>query len=495
MTVRIDLIKSFSRNRHVALLVVLFCLLAAWNAIKDLFPRVEFVQWLGRGRESFSLSEVREAFVDLFYLTYNDPAKYNARNFSWVFESGIGPICNVNIACINTIAFVPVALYILAIFYILQHIGCTPLESAIAAIVVLASFPSASILGWQATIPDRLAAFLFCLSLAYLYRKLERNDLSLQNSALTAVIFFCLSLLSVSSKEAAWILLPITIILPYLFLPLNFRAISKRILITLPAVLFMTFHIIDNYVKTLKDPHLLGGMPADNFRQLSRYLFQFEHSYVFIILIGIAIAALLVQIVSNEQNISQKIFQIRILVVLFIAFVCSWVIPIRTQFASPFYMWLPTGVTIASILILFNFSRFPRTSDRLTYIRRRIQRATVVALYSLVLATSVYQFPANGGYILKIDRNFQESKQELVKYRISHPNYRIGFWAPNSVFIAYQFVSSDPASHFWHFVGGSNIDDKNYPSQLSNSKCGTVATKTAIAVFDDDFKLVEICSK
>jgi len=490
-----DFIKSFLRYKHSALLAVLFGLLSVWNTIKDLFPRVEFVQWLGRGRESFSLLEVKEAFADLFHLTYNNPGKYNARNFSWVFESGIGSVCNTNIACVNTIAFVPVALYILAIFYIMQHIGCTPWEGAIAAIVVLASFPSASILGWQATVPDRLAAFLFCLSLAYLYKKLERSNPSTLSSVLTAVVFFCISLLAVSSKEAAWILLPITLILPFLFLPLNFHEISKRILITLPSVLFMSFHIIDNYVKTLKDPHLLGGIPIDNFRQLSSHLFQFEHSYIFIILIGIAIPTLLFQIVSNEQNLSQKIFKIRILIVLFIAFVGSWVIPIRTQFASPFYMWLPTGVTIASILILFNFSRFSHEIVRPTYIRRMIQRVTVVAVYFLVLGTSVQQFPANGGYILRIDRNFQNSKQELVKYRISHPNYRIGFWAPNSVFIAYQFVSSDPASHFWHFVGGSNVDDKNYPSLLSDSKCGTVASKTAIAVFDNDFKLVEICSK
>jgi hypothetical protein len=107
----------------------------------------------------------------------------------------------------------------------------------------------------------------------------------------------------------------------------------------------------------------------------------------------------------------------------------------------------------------------------------------------------MHQFPTSGGYVLKLDQNFKNSQNELVDFRKMHPDYRISFWAPSSVFIAYQFVSSDPASHFWYFVGGSKSVDEKYTSQLTNSKCGLRTTKSAVAVFNEDFKLVDICSR
>jgi len=356
----------------------------------------------------------------------------------------------------------------------------------------LLSFPSISILSWQATIPDRLAAFLFCVSLIYIYKNLEINSLPIHHSILIASVFFSLSLLSVSSKEAAWILLPITVVLPFLFLPFNFHAIMKRFLITLPSVLFMVFHILDNYVKIVKDPHLLGGNPFSNLRQLSKYLFQFEYSYIFVFLIALALFALLVQVVLSKQDILVRIFSIRILTLVFIAFLSSWIIPIRTQFASPFYMWLPTGVTIVSIMVLFKFSTFRFTSNSLI---RFFRPLVVIVSFSMVLATSIHQYPANGGFVLKLDQNFQNSKGELLDFRKMYPDYKISFWAPSSLFIAYQFVSSDPASHFWYFVGGSKSVDEKYPSQLTELKCGLQAAKSAVAVYDHDFKLNEICSK
>ena len=477
------------------IIAVAFCLTLVWIKIRDLFPRIEFIQWLGRGREGFSRSQVTGAFTDLFYLTFDNPGKYNARNFSWVFESGIGPLCNTNITCTNTIAFIPVALYIISIFSILSFIGFTRLESSVASIVVLLSFPSISILSWQATIPDRLAAFLFCASLIYIYKNLGRNTLLPRQSILVAFVFFFLSLLSVSSKEAAWILLPITLVLPFLFLPCNFQAIKKRFLITLPSVLFMVFHILDNYVKTVNDPHLLGGNPFSNLRLLSKYLFQIEYSYIYVFLIALALLALLFQFIFSKQNISQKIFKIRILTIVSIAFISSWVIPVRTQFASPFYMWLPTGVTIVSIMLLFKFSTFRFISDRFIGLIGFLRLLVVIVSFSMVLATSIHQYPANGGFVLKLDQNFQNSKDELADFRKMHPDYKISFWAPSSVFIAYQFISSDPASNFWYFVGGSKGIDEKYPSQLTDLKCGLQAAKSAVAVYDEDFKLIEICSK
>jgi hypothetical protein len=483
------------QKTNSGVIAIAFCLTLVWLKIKDLFPRIEFTQWLGRGRESFSQSQVTGRFMELFYLTFDDPSRYNARNFSWIFESGIGPLCKTNITCANTIAFVPVALYIIAIFLILSFIGCSRLESSVGSVIVLLSFPSISILSWQATIPDRLAAFLFCVSLIYIYKNLEIDNPTTHQSILVAFVFFSLSLLSVSSKEAAWILLPITLVLPFLFLPYNFYAIVKRFLITLPSVLFMVFHILNNYVKIVKDPHLLGGNPFSNLRQLSKYLFQFEYSYIFVFLITLALFILLVQAIFSKQNISVRILNIRILSLAFIAFISSWVIPIRTQFASPFYMWLPTGVTIISVMILFKFSTFRFTSNGFTGLIRFFRPLVVFVLYFMVLATSIHQFPTSGGFVLKLDQNFQNSRNELADFRKMYPDYRISFWAPSSVFIAYQFVSSDPASHFWYFVGGSKSVDEKYASQLTDSKCGLRATKSAVAVFNEDFKLVEICSR
>lgn len=482
-------------NGNLGMSTVVLSLFTVWITIIDLFPRIEFTQWLGRGRNSYSLSQIVGDLAELFSITNNNPEMYNARNFSWVFESGIGPLCKTNIMCVNTIAFIPVALYIILIFLIINFVGFSRLDSSIASVIVLFSFPSISILSWQATIPDRLAAFLFCASLIYIYKNLGRNTLLPRQSILVAFVFFFLSLLSVSSKEAAWILLPITLVLPFLFLPCNFQAIKKRFLITLPSVLFMVFHILDNYMKTVNDPHLLGGNPFSNLRQLSKYLFQIEYSYIYVFLIALALLALLLQFIFSKQNISQKIFKIRILTIVSIAFISSWVIPVRTQFASPFYMWLPTGVTIVSIMVLFKFSTFRFISDRFIGLIGFLRLLVVIVSFSMVLATSIHQYPANGGFVLKLDQNFQNSKDELADFRKMHPDYKISFWAPSSVFIAYQFISSDPASNFWYFVGGSKGVDETYPSQLTDSKCGLQAAKSAVAVYDEDFKLIEICSK
>jgi len=481
-------------NNHFGVAIVVLCITSVWFVIKDLFPRIEFIQWLGRGRDSFSQSQVASGFADLFRLTYNDPGKYNARNFSWIFESGIGPICETNIACANTIAFTPVALYIIAIYLILKFVGCTQLESTFISAIVLFSFPSASILGWQATIPDRLAAFLFCSSLIYIYRNLEKSNLPVYRSALVCLTFFGLSLLSVSSKEVAWILLPITLALPYLFIPLNFLAIMRRVLITLPSILFMSFHISDNYIKTKRDSHLLGGDPFSNLNQLSRYIFGVKYSYTLIILIGVVNMYLLVKTCVSKQDLTIKIYRIRIFTILLIAFAGSWFIPLRTKYASPFYLWLPIGVTMIAIMILYKFSLVQFRSSSLTEIFQRLRRFSVWVLSSMVLATSIYTFPNNGALILKFDRNFQTSKSELVEYRKLHPDYKISFWAPDSIFSAYQFVSSDPASHLWYFLGGSVSLDETYAAQLLDSKCGQRVEKSAVVIFNEEFKIVDICS-
>ncbi len=481
-------------NEHYGILIVVLWITLVWILIKDLFPRIEFTQWLGRGRDSFSPTQVLASLGDLFRITYNDPGVYNARNFSWIFESGIGPICRANVACANTIAFTPVALYIIAIYLILRFIKCTQLESAFVASVVLFSFPSASILGWQATIPDRLAAFLFCASLIYIYNVFEKSTLTPYRTLLASLTFFGLSFLSVSSKEATWILLPITLVLPYLFTPFNLVAIRKRLLITLPSVLFMLFHIGDNYIKTNKDVHLLGGDPLNNFSQLSRYIFQSKYSHILIMIIGAANVFMLVKSCTRKQDFTIKIYRIRILTILLIAFIGSWIIPLRTQFASPFYLWLPIGVTMIAIMILYKFSLFHFESSSLSKAFRRLSRLMVFGLSSIVLATSIHQYPANGALILKFDRNFQSSKSKLVDYRKLHPDYTFSFWAPDSVFIAYQFVSSDPASHLWYFLGGSTILDETYVAGLSDSKCGQRVEKSAVVVFDEEFRIVNVCS-
>lgn len=481
-------------NNHFGIAIVVLCITSVWIVIKDLFPRIEFTQWLGRGRDSFSLSQVASYFADLFRLTYNDPGKYNSRNFSWIFESGIGPICETNVACANTIAFTPAALYIIAIYLILRFVGCTQLESAFISVIVLFSFPSASILGWQATIPDRLAAFLFCSSLIYIYRNLEKSSLPVYRSILVCITFFGLSLLSVSSKEVAWILLPIALVLPYLFIPLNFLAIIRRVLITLPSILFMSFHIGDNYIKTKKDLHLLGGDPFSNFNQLSRYIFGIKYSYTLIIIIGLVNIYLLLKTCVSKKDFAIRIYRIRILTILLIAFVGSWVIPLRTQFASPFYLWFPIGVTMIAIMILYKFSLVQFESSPLAETFKRLGRFFVLVLSSMVLATSIYTFPTNGALILKFDRNFQSSKSELVEYRKLHPGYEISFWAPDSVFMGYQFVSSDPASHLWYFLGGATSLDETYATQLLDSKCGQREEKSAVVIFSEEFKIIDICS-
>jgi hypothetical protein len=183
-----------------------------------------------------------------------------------------------------------------------------------------------------------------------------------------------------------------------------------------------------------------------------------------------------------------------VLTILLIAFAGSWIIPLRTQFASPFYLWLPIGVTMIAIMILHKFSLINFKSNSLNEAFQRLRFLTVLVLSSMVLATSIHQYPANGALILKFDHNFQSSKGKLVEYRKLNPDYKISFWAPDSVFIAYQFVSSDPASHLWYYLGGSTSLDETYVAGLSDSKCGQQTEKSAVVVFDEEFRIVNICS-
>ena len=218
------------------------------------------------------------------------------------------------------------------------------------------------------------------------------------------------------------------------------------------------------------------------------------YSFTFIFDIGTVNIFLLVKSCRAKQDLTIRIYRIRVMTILLIAFVGSWIIPLRTQFASPFYLWLPIGVTMIAIMILYKFSPVHFESISLTKSFQRLRYLSVLVLSSMVVTTSIHQYPANGALILKFDRNFQSYKSELVDYRKLHPDYEISFWAPDSVFIAYQFVSSDPASDLWYFLGGSTSLDETYAARLSESKCGQQADKSAVAVFNEEFRIVDICS-
>lgn len=188
-----------------ALLVagILLAVLVAYTG--DLFPQIEYRQWI-RAEPSSLRSLLAEAFA---------PVGHFSRAFSYWFVVQTWKVCGGRVAWANTAQLALIAFSAGGLFWFLRRVN--PSRDGILPAVAISccfafSLPVIDAASWQATVLDKLA-MAFCVAGLHIFMTVGR----LQSPRARFWTGNFLSLLIVvpayNAKEAAWVLVPIGFLL------------------------------------------------------------------------------------------------------------------------------------------------------------------------------------------------------------------------------------------------------------------------------------------
>jgi hypothetical protein len=304
-----------------------------WALTATLFPLVEYRDWIARG-------PVRVTPRDLFigYFLRREP---RGIVFSILYAESSGTWCGLSLPCLNGTSLAPLLVAAPLLYLIARRLGQSRAWGAFAVLCWIGSAAVFDALLWQATILDRLALALSLGTLAWL-TVAERAGPLLGN-----LVGFALVNVAYNCKESAWFLLP-TLLSWAVLMPERARWQARAIVRRLGTIVLPLGYAglrTVRYWQWLRssgvDPewkrHVAAGAPAFNLKVYASVLADLPtRSWSVVVVLALLVAALVVVSLRRGDAAERR-------AVLFSwsAFACAFVVPLATETAAPYYMYLP----------------------------------------------------------------------------------------------------------------------------------------------------------
>ncbi len=447
------------------LVVIGGILLAFWLEFGKLFPLVEFNFWIV---PRFPLStEIGDRLSDV--LTFANV--YHTRTIPLFWSSVAGHACGTNVSCVNAVVYLPVVLASVGLFAV-ARVFRLPASVATAVVAVfLVSEPNYAVNAWQATQHDRWAALatVACL-LAFFFaaRYVRRTWWSLLGWTVGLTI---LGLAAMNTKEAAWIVLPLAVTTPLLVARDRRQAINTALVLAIP-VIVMAIDAITQYVIADRDPHVNGGSIGDNLRTLTTYAVPGGLAVAVVLLVLCAAAA--GYVLHERCRAPDAVVTLRLAAWLWIAVAIGWAIPIRTQIASAFYMYVPlaTAALAVALTLRAGYLALPRhRTAPYRYAAAAVTAGLCAWFVGGVLTNRIDQYTQ----VAQVNTTWRQGLPRIGEIRAQHPNDRIAFATPQDIPNAYQFTTSGIATDLFRFTGDQQPVDQLYGT-AAGTACGTPGT-------------------
>jgi hypothetical protein len=445
--------------------IVLAIAIYFWARVVQLFPEVEFIDWIASPARPTIQASV-EAMVK-----FTDDAF--SRHVALMWASALGRVCGEDIACVNTMAYLPIFGGVAAIYGLARVTGCGAPTATAVVIVWLVSEPMFSILSWQATLLDRLATFFTPLTMLLIILAVRHARPNVAPLVTWAIGLSAIALVAVNTKEAAWILLPLAVLAPVL-LARDLRQARLAALTLAAPVAVMAGHIVTTLRGIDSDPvsreHVTSGSIADNLPTLTRYAVPGGLG----VLIGLTVLGLAcVALAVWARRTAPEAFTLaRTAAWVGAGAGGSWIIPLRTQYPSAFYMFLPLAIAALALALSLAAAWTVLSTTRRVPLVRYGGVAVGVALTAwFVGGAALNRWDIYGDWF-RLDASFRGSIDRIAELRTAHPNDQIEFHVPPQLFSAYRFMTASPAHDFWRFTGAETPVDRTYPITSQPSDCG-----------------------
>jgi hypothetical protein len=458
-----------------------------WARVIHLFPQVEFIDWLAFPAGRLLRTGVREM------VTFS--AGSFSRHVSLIYASGVGRVCGVDITCVNTMAFLPIFGGVPAIYGLARVAGLKAAAATAIVAVWLVSEPMFDVMAWQATLLDRLATFFAPAVLLLVILAVRHARPGVVPIATRAVGLSVLALVAINTKEAAWILLPMMALAPVLLVR-DLRQ-AKLAALTLAAPVAVTaVHIATVMNALASDPvlreHVSSGSISHNLPILTRYAVPGGLG----VLIGLAVVGLACVALSvRARRSSPEAFALaRTAVWMGVGAAASWVIPVRTQYPSPFYMFLPLVVAAIALALSLRAAALVLSGGERPRLLRYGAVAVGVALTGWFVGNATFARWGHYGDWFRLEASFRSSLPQIAALRTEHRRYQIEFYAAPEMFSAYRFMTASPARDFWRFTGVATPVDNAYPITLqTTANCGW--NRSVVIRLDDLLRPTGVCPK
>lgn len=467
---------------YIGLAIITVLLFGWWLRTVNLFPQSEFIDWIWypTGATAKNTFEAITTFGGDGF----------SRHISILWASSTGRVCGTNFACLNTLVFVPVAGAAYALYGLARMIRLSAVAATAIVVTLLISQPMFDVMTWQATLHDRLATFAVPVLLMLTLVVIRREGFTRLSGALWALGLGVACWLSMNTKEPAWIMVPLLAAAPVLFARNRRHALTLAALFA-PALILMSTQILRSINGQNNDPvvssHVGSGSIQVNVPLLTT--FTMPGGLYLAELIGIfVVAALVTTCFMRDRDDGVARESLAITTWLAIGVLASWAIPARTAFPSAFYMLLPLALVA---LMVASATRGLLLTVPLRAIRNGVL-AGVTLLFCWVVGVSAFDRWDPYGQLIREDKNFRASFDEIDAIHRAHPNgdFQFNFQSHYGV----RLVTVSRADTFWRIAGDTiNWKDKITPLGKVDSTCGSGGT--TILLYDADGRFVKACPR
>ncbi len=464
--------------------VVLAILGYYWARFGHLFPQVEFIDWISWPARPIITDGLRDMF------TFADDGGFT-RHVPLMYAAALGRVCGGNATCVNAMVFLPLLVGAPAFYALGRLLGLGAAAATGVVVVTLISQPTFDVLVWQATLLDRMALAAVPVMMILVYVAVRHTRLSWRYVVPWAVGLSVLGLLTLNIKEPAWVMAPLVVLAPVLLARDRREARAAAVTLAAPLVV-MIVHLTTNLAAVWASPayrkHVAEGSITDNLSTLTRFVIPGGLPVLIVAaLLGVAGVALAVR---ARRTVPEAFTVARAAVWVGVAAVVGWIIPLRTEFAVPFYMLVPLATAALALALALRAGQLA-----LARVRPSVLRYAGVAFGVVLVAWCAGVAVGNRwepyGQRLVLNDGFRSSLPRIEAVHAAHPGKAILFTAPDPN-LAGRWVSAAVANRFWRFAGGATAADHGYPVGATTSICGDGTTAVVIRL-DAELRMTGSC--
>ncbi len=463
--------------------VVVGICLYYWARVVNLFPETEFVEWISWPAWDM-ISDSLKAIV-----TFRNDGGFS-RHIAIDYATFLGRVCGTNVACINTMAFLPLFSGALALFGLARLCGLRALGATTVVVVTLVSTPVFDALTWQATLLDRMSLFALPGLLILTIVCVRRARMRPLFVASWAIVLTVLGMIGCNIKEPVWVIVPLMVLAPLALTHSRRQAVAAAATLALPVVV-MTVHIVKILHDLNGDPtkvHFSGGSISVNLPLLTR--FALPGGLALMIVLALLALAMVIPALFARQRAPEAYDAARIALWLGVGVLASWVLPLRTQYPSRFYMIVPLGLAALAFGVALRAFALA-LHGRVAFARQAaICAAVLVAVWCVGVSAFDRWEPTRDWLFL--DHNFRASLPEIAAARQQFPQDVVQFHAPPEQYGAYRFVAVGRAEHLWRFIS-PQAGDRGYPVAAVPETCGNAKDHTVLFLMDDSMHFTGTC--
>jgi hypothetical protein len=432
-----------------------------------MFPLIEYRQWIFYPWD-------RSAFFDLLETAFVRD-HFFSRDTSLVFVAGTGAACGADVECLNA---VPIGVVILtaASLYLLM-LQLRPGRVAAAAVATAAwcfTYPMLEVMGWQATSHDKVGALLVTVGLNLVVWLVSRPVPRVVGLVLGNLGVLLVAVLTYSAKESAWVLMPSAVLFGLLAIARPTKAeLVHRLWWAPAAVVWVLYYWVRYFRFYRNDPaaraHVSGGKPLDN---LETFLAYFANRSSWDGGVRLTWALIVLGLVgAGAVAVARRTWSApgtpRLLLWSILSFVAATVIPIRTSYASAFYLLIPT--VFLYLLVFVVATSWARPAGETRSLREHtVSWAPLAWLAVLVLVLNAGFRASSGNFEQRADlsRSFTRSLELAGTYLPRDHVGPIYLVVPEERTDRHLWVGAPGARTLTPFIYGEDVVDPAFDAQL-----------------------------